>query len=55
MATATFLATQVHVRVAPGMELGRSAQRLTCPEAAAALFGVMHEQDGKMMTSLQFP
>ena len=45
---------QVQVRVAPGMELGRAAQRLTRAQASTALLGVMHEQDGKMMASLQF-
>ena len=36
------------------MELGRSAQRLPCAQVAAALFGMMHEQDGETITALQF-
>ena len=48
------VAAQVQVRVAPGMELGRSAQRLTGAQAAATLFGMMHEEDCETVASLQF-
>src|SRR6266404_8354848 len=46
--------TQVQVRVAPRMELGRSAQRLPSAQAAAAFFGMMHEEDCEIVASLQF-
>jgi len=46
--------TQVQVRVAPRMELGRSAQRLPRAQAAAAFFGMMHEEDCEIVASLQF-
>ena len=48
------VAAQIQVRVAPGMELGRTAQRLACAQTAAALFGMMHEQDSETVTALQF-
>ncbi len=46
--------TQVQVRVAPRMELGRSAQRLPRAQTAAAFFGMMHEEDCETVASLQF-
>ena len=35
------------------MELGRAAQRLTCPHAASGFTGVMHDEHGELVLSLQ--
>jgi hypothetical protein len=45
--------TKVQVRVTPGMELGRAAQRLTCAHAARGFASVMHDEHGELMLSLQ--
>jgi hypothetical protein len=47
-------AAQVEVRVSPGVELGRAAQRLTGPYATGAFFGVMDDEHSEGMPSLQF-
>ncbi len=41
------VAAQVEVGVAPGMELGRAAQRLAGSQAAGALAGVVDQEDGE--------
>ncbi len=46
-------AAQVQVRVAPGMELGGAAQRLAGAHASGGFAGVMHEEHGKLVLSLQ--
>lgn len=41
------------VAVAPGVELRRAAQSLAVAEAAGALLGVMDDDDGEMMLTLE--
>ena len=47
------VAAQVEVAIAPGVELGGAAQRLTGADAAAALLGVMDDEHGNAMPALQ--
>src|SRR5262249_20809820 len=47
------LLLEIEIAIAPGVELGRAAQRLTGADAASAFLGVMNDQNGKAMASLQ--
>ena len=47
------IAAQIEIAVAPGMELGRAAQRLPGADAAAALLGVVDDEDGNAVAALQ--
>lgn len=47
-------ATQIEVRVAPGVELGGAAQRLACANVAGGLLRVMHEEHGEGVPALKF-
>jgi hypothetical protein len=49
------LFAQIEIGIAPGVELGRAAQRLTGTDAAGALLGVMNDQHGDGVAPLQFP
>ncbi len=46
-------ATQIQVRIAPGVELGGAAQRLAVAHAAGGFAGVMHHEHGELVLSLQ--
>ena len=48
------VAAQIEVGVAPGVELGRAAQGLSGTDGAGTLFGVVDEDDGDGMATLQF-
>ena len=45
--------TQVQIRVAPSMELGGATQRLTGAHVGRGLLGVMNDEHGEFMTTLQ--
>ena len=47
------VATQVEVGVAPGVELGGAPQGLASRDATGAFLGVMHDNDGDGVPSLQ--
>ena len=44
--------TQIQIRVAPGMELGGSAQRLAGAHAAGGFAGVVHDEHGELVLML---
>src|SRR5215469_2586665 len=46
------LFAQIEIGVAPGVELGRAAERLAGTDAASALLGVMNDQDGDGVAAL---
>ena len=45
--------TQVEIAITPRMELGRATQRLTFADAGTTLFGVVNDEHGEVVTSLQ--
>jgi hypothetical protein len=47
------VATQIEIGIAPGVELGGTAERLSGAHGAGALSGVMDEDDGEAMAALQ--
>ena len=47
------VATQIEVAVAPGMELGGAAQGLAGADASSALPGVVHDEHGDAVPTLQ--
>ena len=47
------MAAEVEVRVAPGVEFARAAQRLAGAHLAAALARVVHEHDGDVVAALE--
>jgi len=48
------LLAQIEIGIAPGVELGRAAQRLAGTDAAGALLSVMNDQHGDGVAPLQF-
>jgi hypothetical protein len=48
------VASEIEVGITPGVELRRSAQRLTGTDCAGALFGMMDEHHGDGVAALQF-
>ena len=48
------VASEIEVGIAPGVELRRSAQRLTGTDGAGSLFGVVDDGHGDGVTPLQF-
>jgi hypothetical protein len=48
------VASEIEVGITPGVELRRSAQRLTGTDCAGALFGVVDDGHGDAMAALQF-
>jgi hypothetical protein len=48
------VAPEIEVGITPGVELRRSAQRLTGTDCAGALFGVVDDSDRDAMAALQF-